>query len=94
MIRLWKSNTPTEGNLYAVQTGAYAGEMMIFIRKNESNYEFLSSPLMQNRYVPVEKFDFAIEHKVIEYVERVPRYVRKTSKAKFHENLKELRITT
>jgi ABC-type cobalt transport system substrate-binding protein len=74
------------GDAYAVQTGDYAGQMYIFIEKTKDSYEFLSSPLMENRSVPVEKFDFALQEGIIEYVERLPRYVRNITRAKFKEN--------
>ncbi len=74
------------GNAYAVQTGDYAGQLFIFIEKTNDSYRFLASPLMENRSVPIKEFDFAIEHGIIEYVKRVPRYVRNIARAKFEEN--------
>lgn len=74
------------GNAYAVQTGDYAGQLFIFIKKSENFYEFLSTPLMENRKVPVSEFDFALKNDIIEYVKRVPRYVRNIARLKFKEN--------
>lgn len=91
MFKLFKNNTPPVGSIYAVQTGDYVGEMLIFIEKKGTDYWFLSSPLMVNRSVPIDKFDFAIKESILELVERAPKYVRQTAKFKFHENKKELR---
>lgn len=94
MIKLFKSNKPKEGNIYAVQTGDYAGELLLYIEKSGTEYQFLSIPLMTNRSVPVDKFDFALKERILEFVERSPTYVRKTSKAKFFENKAQLRSST
>lgn len=74
------------GNTYAVRTGDYAGQLFIFIKKRDNEYDFLASPLMENRTVPIQEFDFAMEHGIIEYVKRVPRYVRNIARVKFEEN--------
>jgi len=81
------------GNAYAVQTGDYAGQMFIFIHKKGESYEFLSTPLMENRIVPISEFDFALENGIIEYVKRVPRYVRNIARLKFQENSRSFSIT-
>lgn len=90
-MKLFRSNKPKFGNLYAVQAGDYVGELLLFIEKDEKEYNFLSIPLMTNRSVPIGKFDFALKESILEFVERVPSYVRKTSKIKFYENKAELR---
>jgi hypothetical protein len=92
-MRLFRSNTPKLGNTYAVVTGDYVGELLLFIEKDKVDYHFLSIPLMTNRRVPIGKFDFALNERILEFVERVPRYVQKTSKTKFYENKAELRST-
>lgn len=82
-MKLFSSNKPKFGNLYAVQTGDYVGELLLFIEKDSTDYHFLAIPLMTNRSVPIGKFDFALKESILEFVERVPSYVRKTSKTKF-----------
>lgn len=79
-------NWMREGNIYGCNTGDYVGSMLLYIESNKSSYGFLKIPTMENLWVPKEKFDFGVEHCIIEYIERVPKYVRKTSKAKFTEN--------
>lgn len=80
------SKKPKFGNAYAVQTGDYAGQLFIFIKESNGYYEFLSTPMMENRQVPIEKFDFGLDEGIIEYVKRLPRYVRNITRAKFEEN--------
>ena len=74
------------GNTYACQTGIHAGKMLIYIDKNQHEYGFLASPVMENIWVPIDKFDFGLNNGIIEYVERVPKKVRTVAKAKFREN--------
>jgi hypothetical protein len=88
----WKSKIRL-GNTYACQTGIHAGKMLIYIDKNSNQYGFLSSPTMENVWIPIDKFDFGIENGIIEYVERVPKIVRKVADAKWRENKDIIRYT-
>ena len=81
------------GDTYACRTGLHAGKMLIYIDKNKHEYGFLASPVMENEWVPIDKFDFGVKNGIIEYVERVPKAVRKVASAKFRENKEEFRPT-
>ena len=84
---LFKRNAKLKlGNTYACQRGLHAGKMLIYIDKNSNQYGFLASPMMENVWIPIEKFDFGIENSIIEYVERVPKAVRTVAATKFKEN--------
>jgi hypothetical protein len=78
------------GDTYACQTGTHAGKMLIYIDKNSNQYGFLSSPTMENVWVPIEKFDFGIKNGIIEYVERVPKKIRTVAEIKFRDNKENL----
>ena len=67
--------TPIKGNIYAVGTGTFVGEMFVFIKETNDTYEFISIPKNQNRSVPKEKFDIGIKHKIIEYVKEIDKNV-------------------
>jgi hypothetical protein len=88
MFNLFKKR-PKFGDVYAVQIGDYAGQMFILISQNEQDYDFLSSPLMENQKVPLDKFDFALKEGIIEYVERLPKFVRNIARAQHKENQKD-----
>jgi len=79
---------PLKGEIYAVHTGDYAGEMLIFIEEKNKNFRFLSVPIMENRIVPVESFNFARNTDIIKYVERAPEYVIKVSTLQYKHNEK------
>jgi hypothetical protein len=81
---------PKEREIYAIETGSYAGEMWIYCgkEKKEPQYNFLSIPLMENRTIDCKTFDDGIESGIVNMVERVPRYVYKVSKKQYDKNEK------
>jgi len=83
-----KSNGNKLGVAYAVTTGKYVGEIFIYISADDENVYFLSIPKMLNREVPLSKFSYAVEKKVIEYVQRIPRNERVVCKAQYESNAK------
>jgi hypothetical protein len=74
------------GNVYAVQTGAYAGEMLVYIKSTGTSHCFLAVPTMINRNVPIESFDTGRNTDIIKFVEKVPVYVAEVSKAQYIQN--------
>ena len=76
------------GNTYAVQSGVFAGELLIFINKSQDSYNFLAVPTMLNRSVPCDSFDLAWNSGIIEFVEQVPDYVVQVSTTQYYENEK------
>lgn len=82
-----------KGNMFMVTTGDYAGQCFVFLEKKESEYGFLTIPLMENQWVPKESFDFGIENGIMDFIERAPKDVRNICKIKFEEN-KEVHRTS
>ena len=76
------------GSAYAVTTGTYVGEVFIYIRGDEKNIHFLSIPKMLNREVPVDKFKYATDINVIEFIERIPRNERVMCNLQYEANEK------
>ena len=87
-MKLWKGDEPKLGKSYSVTTGAHVGKIFIFIKKDESDYYFLSVPDMVNHMVSKKDFDIGLKNGILEYLEKVPGYVRRTTKAQFEENEK------
>jgi hypothetical protein len=81
-----KKTSPKYGDVFAVSMGDYAGQMLVFIKQTKDDLFFLSIPKMENRQMPIEKFDFGVEHGIIEYVERLPKSVRDITRAQFSQN--------
>lgn len=76
----------TPGDIYAVHTGTYAGEMLIYIKSETLDHCFLSIPKMENRVIPKIIFEHGRNNNILRYVERVPKYVLKTSTAQYVKN--------
>ncbi len=88
MKRFFKRNecNPDTRKIYAVVTGDYVGEMFIYIGEKDEEYLFLSVPKNINRYIPKEKFDFAWNSGIIEFVEKAPRQIYKVAEKQFYYN--------
>ena len=59
---------PKKGNIYAVGTGIYVGEMFVFVKEIDNEYNFISIPKNVNRVVPKDKFKLGLESKILDYV--------------------------
>ena len=71
------------GDVYAVQAGDFVGQLFNFIKKDGEEYIFLLIPDMKIQKVPIDKFDFAKKHAIIEYVEKLPRNIFKVVQAQY-----------
>lgn len=77
---------PQKGNTYAVQTGDYAGEMLVYLDTDFLYHKFLSIPLMKNRNIPKDKFTFGMNNHIIEYVEKIPKKFLCVIEAQYQKN--------
>ena len=71
---------------FAVTTGAFLGEILVFIKQTNDNYHFLSIPNNINRIIPREKFDFGIKNNILQLVERLPKDVWITTVKQYEKN--------
>ena len=72
--------------VYAVQTGDYAGQMFIIVECNKDSIGCLSIPIMENIQVPVNALEHARNNNIIKYVEKLPQGVFKVSAAQYFKN--------
>lgn len=72
---IFNNKHPKKRFLYAITGGKYLGELFVFIEKTKDNFSFLSLPDMKIREVPHDKFDFGIDNKIIDIVEKLPSKV-------------------
>ena len=77
---------PKPPEVYAVGTGTFVGEMLVYCKKDMENYYFLSIPKNVNRIIPIDKFDFAIEHKIAEFAHKLPKPVYKICAKQYQYN--------
>jgi hypothetical protein len=64
--------TLVKGDSYAVHTGAYAGEILVYIQTSADDFCFLAIPTMINRDISKLIFENAYKKKIIKFVERLP----------------------
>lgn len=84
---MFNNKHPKTKNAYAVVTGDYCGEMLIFIEKQKSNYCFLSIPKNVNRVVPIDKFEFGLQEGIVEHVQPIDSGVYNLLKKQYIYNL-------
>jgi hypothetical protein len=75
-----------KGDLFAVQTGDYVGQMFVVVDQTKDVVNCLSVPSMQNVNVTEEKFDFGRNNGIIEYVETVTKDVFNVIHAQYTKN--------
>lgn len=69
---------PKAKQVYAVGTGTFVGEMLIYCKQDKDHYYFLSIPKNINRKIPKDKFDLGVSERIVEYVKDLPKNVYKT----------------
>jgi hypothetical protein len=79
-------NHPIKKHAYAVTTGAYVGEIMVFVDKSNEYYNFISIPKNINREIPIGKFHFGLDESIIDYVEEIPDDVFSILEKQFEYN--------
>jgi hypothetical protein len=72
--------------IYAVTGGYYLGELLVYIETTDTNFCFLSLPDMIVRSIPIEKFNFGIDNKIVDIVEKIPAHVYKVCKQQYMKN--------
>lgn len=77
---------PKNKFLYAITGGKYLGELFVFMEKTKENFIFLSLPDMKVREVPHEKFEFGLNNKIVDIVEKLPSDVFSTCKKQYLKN--------
>jgi DNA-directed RNA polymerase specialized sigma subunit len=68
--------------------GQFVGELFVFMEEKDDAFCFLSIPNMKIREVPKDKYDYAIQNHVLEYVERLPKNERSVCQLQYESNMK------
>lgn len=89
MISSWFNRKhPKKGHAYAVTTGVFVGEMLVFVEKRKDEYSFISIPKNINRTVPVDKFELGINEGIVDPVEQIDSKVCRLLFKQYEYNLK------
>jgi hypothetical protein len=78
---------PKQKHIYAVTTGKYLGELLVYIEKKKDNYSFLSLPEMKNRDISQVNFKTGITSKIVEPVEKIPSSVFSVCVEQYKKNI-------
>lgn len=73
-------------DVFAVQTGDYAGQMFIVVDVDKDFIGCLSVPTMKNIKIPFNSFETGRNNDIIKFVEQLPREVYKVSEAQYKKN--------
>lgn len=82
-----KKEHPINGYSYAVITGAYVGEMLVYIEQNDGDYKFISIPKNVNREVPKDKFVIGLNEGIVEVVSEIPKDIYGLLEKQYHFNV-------
>lgn len=85
--KLFKKTHPIKGHAYAVTTGAYVGEILVYV-EGEDVHSFISLPKNINREVPRDKFELGMSEGIVEEVEKIPSKIFKLLEKQHAFNLK------
>ena len=72
--------------LYAVQTGDYAGQMFAVVEPSKDFVGCLSIPVMENVKVPRESFENGRNSDIIKFVEKLPKKIYSVVEAQYNKN--------
>jgi len=82
-------NHPLKKHAYAVTTGYYVGEMLVFVDKSEEFFNFISIPKNINREIPINKFYLGLKESIVEHVEEIPDEIFSILEKQFEFNNKK-----
>jgi hypothetical protein len=85
-IFFWFNRNPKRGCVYAITAGAYLGELLVFVEEEETGYNFLSLPKMENRSIPSDKFCYGLENRIVERVKKLPKSVYAVCRLQYIKN--------
>lgn len=89
---LFNKKHPKKGHAYAVTTGCFVGEMLVFVEKQKDEYSFISIPKNINRVVPIDKFELGLSEGIVDPVEQIDSKVCKLLFKQYDYNRKHPQV--
>lgn len=89
MFNFFKKNKkhPIKKYSYAVTTGAYVGEILVYVESDDVDHKFISIPKNINREVPKDKFELGLNDGIVELVSQIPKDIYNLLEKQYHFNL-------
>ena len=70
---------------YAVVTGDYIGEFLVYMESDDTDNIFLSLPKMIIRKVPMDAFNRGVNNKIVDLVKVLPSDVFSVCRAQYYK---------
>ena len=88
----FRNNAPKPRSIYAVTSGQYVGEFLVYMGLSEDKLEyfFLSLPKLIKRSVPVKSFKLGLKQRVLTLIESLPEDVYSVCKQQFEQKHKKV----
>lgn len=83
---MMKKTSYNKGEIYAIETGDYVGQMFVVVESRDDYIGCLRLPDMENIHVPKEAFDRGRNNGIMTLMEKLPKKVFKISKAQYIKN--------
>ena len=71
---------------YAILHGQFCGEIFVHIENVGDDFHFISIPKNENRIVPKDKFQYALQENILEPVQQIPKGVWMVLKTQYEYN--------
>jgi hypothetical protein len=84
-FHLKKTSTPKKRGAYAVVTGDYIGEFLVYMESDDTNNIFLSLPKIIIRKVPIDAFNRGVKNKIVDLVKVLPSDVFSVCRAQYYK---------
>lgn len=82
-FNLKNNKRPQKRGLYAVETGAYIGQMLVYCETKGKNHIFLSLPKMTVLEIEETVFESGISNKIVNFVRKLPGSVYMVCKEQY-----------
>lgn len=75
------------GSVYAVLHGSYGGQYIVVIDKDVVEYKCLLMPDNKCLDIPIDKFTFATDNNILDFIETVPNNITSVCRAQYNKSL-------
>ena len=86
MILKYLSKSKLERKIFAVRQGTYKGNFLVYINKNEEQYNFLMLPHNEAITISKAEFESGLDKKIVDYIEKLPNNVYEICCAQYNES--------
>ena len=71
---------------YAILHGSYKGDFIVYMSKTDKVWSFLRLPGMEPLDIPADVMQNALDKKIVDYIENLPKNIYKTCVEQYNES--------